>query len=169
MTNTRAAGLREAAEICKGRQTHYALNGASERAIGNCIDAILSHAAAVEQEDQRGEVPAPGKASEASGSVIPVYLNSNESSWNAAIEAAAHLAELWDSEPLSGKSIAEQIRGLYAAASAKAGYVSVPREPTEKMIQAAMEYQRKEGKAWSFTGTYQAMLTAAADGEAGKS
>jgi len=39
--------------------------------------------------------------------------------------------------------------------------VMVPKEPTEEMIRAAMEYQRSEGKGWSFSGTYKAMLAAA--------
>ena len=34
------------------------------------------------------------------------------SEWNEAIAAAAHEAEVWDSEPLSGRTIAQCIRGL---------------------------------------------------------
>ena len=36
----------------------------------------------------------------------------DKSIWDEAIEAAAHQAEIWDSEPLSGKSIAQEIRAL---------------------------------------------------------
>ncbi len=39
--------------------------------------------------------------------------------------------------------------------------VSVPVEATEEMVIAAMQYQHDQGKAWTFKGTYKAMLLAA--------
>ena len=48
------------------------------------------------------------------------------SEWNNAIEAAAHEAEIWDSEPLSGASIAQQIRKLARAATVEQATPAAP-------------------------------------------